>query len=862
MGNSSSKQTTEDATPPVEQTDATSSSNANLETEQPLSEDSMQQDDSIAAQEDIQEVDQMTVATETANTSTQDGGDSFKIPSLPTSSSVSAPEQPLSPNSTSLKALPADIEHILSLGADRDELSNLKTATATGSGGEIDQVVKELREKYQQDVTATTGGGSTDLDQVEKEMKEKGISRNEGNVDQTDLKMDQDSDGDESSSSDSDSDDSSSLDSDSTSRGAQADTTKRRNRRKPAAAVDSGDEDGDSDSGIGGSRSAPKTEHELAEPEPTLPEVMKIDEAAEIAKFGKVESVIETVVVIKADTSGDWRVLDEGTVVCWEDKTVIGSIFETFGSVQQPFYSLRFPSNSPPDPTVFALQKPVFYAPSHAQFVFTRDLRSLKGSDASNVWDEEVGAGEIEFSDDEEEAEYKKRLKQERKARKESATPGPSTSGRQQSRAPSNAPRSPSSRAPPAGHASLPARPAVSYADTEEPVASTSSSNATASSSSSIFDMYGPPVSAPSSSKPGPRAEMGEKPPPGRIGRKMFERDTGKELEEGEQVEFEFSDGEGDDSSDDGDSEDESMKDGKKFKGDSSFGSRDQQQQGGRGRGRGRGGSNDSRGRGRGRGGGQDRGGGRGRGGTRGGRGRGGERHVAPLPARASPQASRGGSSATSLPSRPQFDLPEGSIGGSEERMSIDASQAPAFAPPIRFGEPTAFGGSSSSGAAPSGPRTGYTNSPPNQSRPTPRQPPPPSASSVQGYNPQMPSSSYPSYPVPPNAYYRAQPPMHAPQQAYYPMPQSSAGATSGGAYSPHQPQAAFVPPVPGGTSGGAGPSGHVNPRFLAQQQQQQQQQPPNQYPGNYGGYGAGYSPYGYGAGGGYQGGYQGGGGR
>jgi len=88
-------------------------------------------------------------------------------------------------------------------------------------------------------------------------------------------------------------------------------------------------------------------------------------------------------------------------------------IFETFGSVQQPFYSLRFPPNSAPDPIVFSLQKPVFYAPSHAQFVFTRDLRSLKGSDASNVWDEEVNAAEIEFSDDEEEAEYKKRMKAE-----------------------------------------------------------------------------------------------------------------------------------------------------------------------------------------------------------------------------------------------------------------------------------------------------------------------------------------------------------------------------------------------------------------------------------------------------------------
>lgn len=56
------------------------------------------------------------------------------------------------------------------------------------------------------------------------------------------------------------------------------------------------------------------------------PAVQKLDENAEIAKFGKVESVIENVVVIKADTGGDWRVLDEGTVVCWEDRTVIGTV--------------------------------------------------------------------------------------------------------------------------------------------------------------------------------------------------------------------------------------------------------------------------------------------------------------------------------------------------------------------------------------------------------------------------------------------------------------------------------------------------------------------------------------------------------
>lgn len=88
-------------------------------------------------------------------------------------------------------------------------------------------------------------------------------------------------------------------------------------------------------------------------------------------------------------------------------------IFETFGSVQQPFYSIRFPASAPPDPAVFNLGRPTFYAPNLASFVFTRDLRAMKGSDASNIWDEEVAAHEMEFSDDEEEAEYRRRLKAE-----------------------------------------------------------------------------------------------------------------------------------------------------------------------------------------------------------------------------------------------------------------------------------------------------------------------------------------------------------------------------------------------------------------------------------------------------------------
>jgi hypothetical protein len=216
-----------------------------------------------------------------------------------------------------------------------------------------------------------------------------------------------------------------------------------RGQRAVSPSDDMIDDDDDGESGVMSSKTAPKTEHEIAEPEIALPSVQKLDEAVELAKFGKVESVIENVVVIRADTSGNYRVLDEGTVVCWEDRTVIGNvrallpltscpcamlmrvsdvssaetthtqIFETFGSVQQPFYSIRFPATAPPDPTIFSLGRPTFYAPNLASFVFTRDLRALKGSDASNIWDEEVAAHEMEFSDDEEEAEYRRRLKAE-----------------------------------------------------------------------------------------------------------------------------------------------------------------------------------------------------------------------------------------------------------------------------------------------------------------------------------------------------------------------------------------------------------------------------------------------------------------
>lgn len=118
-----------------------------------------------------------------------------------------------------------------------------------------------------------------------------------------------------------------------------------RGQRAVSPSDDMIDDDDDGESGVTSSKTAPKTEHEIAEPEIALPCVQKLDEAVELAKFGKVESVIENVVVIRADTSGNYRVLDEGTVVCWEDRTVIGNVRAHLPSTTSPCVMLTCISN-------------------------------------------------------------------------------------------------------------------------------------------------------------------------------------------------------------------------------------------------------------------------------------------------------------------------------------------------------------------------------------------------------------------------------------------------------------------------------------------------------------------------------------
>jgi len=57
------------------------------------------------------------------------------------------------------------------------------------------------------------------------------------------------------------------------------------------------------------------------------------------------------------------------------------------------------------------VSREVFHVPSRSNFVFLREIKKLKGSDASNVHDEEPAEDELEFSDDEAEAAHRQRMK-------------------------------------------------------------------------------------------------------------------------------------------------------------------------------------------------------------------------------------------------------------------------------------------------------------------------------------------------------------------------------------------------------------------------------------------------------------------
>lgn len=174
------------------------------------------------------------------------------------------------------------------------------------------------------------------------------------------------------------------------------------------------DDEGD---GKGKTGVALRTTNEVAETVLPIPEVTVTPEM-KIVLLGNVEAAIENTVLIAANVTGEYQVLEAGSLLCLEDRRVAGVVSETLGRVENPLYTVAFPTAADVEERGLSRGTVVYYVVDHSTFVFTQPLKGLKGSDASNFHDEEVADEEVEFSDDEQEAEYRKKLKQKRQERK------------------------------------------------------------------------------------------------------------------------------------------------------------------------------------------------------------------------------------------------------------------------------------------------------------------------------------------------------------------------------------------------------------------------------------------------------------
>lgn len=133
----------------------------------------------------------------------------------------------------------------------------------------------------------------------------------------------------------------------------------------------------------------------------------------------------EKTVVIQADHT--LHPLNEGSLICSETGVIVGSVHEVFGPITRPFYIVRYnksnaSSNTAENvetaiPAIFTVGVKVFTATEHSTFITPQMLGHLrsKGSDASNVYDEEPAVEEVEYSDDEEELLAKQAKKRQSK---------------------------------------------------------------------------------------------------------------------------------------------------------------------------------------------------------------------------------------------------------------------------------------------------------------------------------------------------------------------------------------------------------------------------------------------------------------
>ncbi|WBW71196.1 snoRNP assembly factor Naf1 [Schizosaccharomyces osmophilus] len=166
----------------------------------------------------------------------------------------------------------------------------------------------------------------------------------------------------------------------------------------------------------------PKTIHEMPEEVYERPTI-ELGPDSLIEPLGQVLQVLKKELVVQSDVQNEELIFDEKTVLCFEDKTIVGFIHETFGPVSSPFYVVRFTNEEECASINPFVGKKVFYVPTMANRLDPEPLKYIKGSDASNVYDEEINPSEQEFSDDEAEVVAKQNKRKKKRKTKPTSQP-------------------------------------------------------------------------------------------------------------------------------------------------------------------------------------------------------------------------------------------------------------------------------------------------------------------------------------------------------------------------------------------------------------------------------------------------------
>jgi len=178
------------------------------------------------------------------------------------------------------------------------------------------------------------------------------------------------------------------------------------------------DSDDDDEQKVLRTRQGPRTRNELTIEE--LPPIenltITLSDETPIELLGHVRHIVDgKLIVIEALYHSP--PLNDDSVLFNRDRRSIGLIFETFGAVERPYYSIRYNDIESSHRRQIELNQEVFYAPketTYTKYVFVQELRALKGSDASWEDDNEPPKFAIDYSDDEQEREAKSALRGKR----------------------------------------------------------------------------------------------------------------------------------------------------------------------------------------------------------------------------------------------------------------------------------------------------------------------------------------------------------------------------------------------------------------------------------------------------------------